>query len=278
MKEVTNQYRLITMLSFLFLLLLASPTFALSTANTTSTLNWDTLTIVDSAGSSSGYSWTETPGYTSIQADTRNGSTNYVGDTLRYWAPNNPWGDYSTENTILGTKSTASTTLRTLTTHAIATADGIATKDVGATADLHRTGQMYVKSDTTLTFSIDYKVENSLESNLLNEGSHNFSLISFFIYHPVDDRHPETNTSGFTSPVWDVLSEFRTIESGTFEGTLSFSAGLWGGEHYSLEAHMYSTVGANSPQQATPVPEPATILLLGAGLAGLAFYRRKKNK
>ncbi|MBI4682167.1 MAG: PEP-CTERM sorting domain-containing protein, partial [Nitrospirae bacterium] len=27
-----------------------------------------------------------------------------------------------------------------------------------------------------------------------------------------------------------------------------------------------------------PVPEPGTLMLLGSGLMGVAFYRRRKNK
>ncbi|WP_321369137.1 PEP-CTERM sorting domain-containing protein [uncultured Desulfuromusa sp.] len=55
---------------------------------------------------------------------------------------------------------------------------------------------------------------------------------------------------------------------GTLDVTLSSN---WG--DFYLD---YSTLTANGFDNA-PVPEPSTLLLLGAGVAGLAFYRRKKN-
>ena len=40
----------------------------------------------------------------------------------------------------------------------------------------------------------------------------------------------------------------------------------------------YSILTVNGDDGTAPVPEPGTLLLLGSGLAGLAFYRRKKMK
>jgi hypothetical protein len=55
-------------------------------------------------------------------------------------------------------------------------------------------------------------------------------------------------------------------------GGLDVTIESWGGDFY-LD---YSILTANGCDNA-PVPEPSTLLLLGAGVAGLAFYRRKKN-
>ena len=56
-------------------------------------------------------------------------------------------------------------------------------------------------------------------------------------------------------------------------GTYDVVIDQWWGDFY-LD---YSTLTANGENNA-PVPEPGTLLLLGSGLAGLAFYRRKRTK
>lgn len=79
--------------------------------------------------------------------------------------------------------------------------------------------------------------------------------------------------------------EYQLLGTGEPHGTLRFTGAFDTVTWRSLSDESWNgfTVGVEGtaeeilPSDGNPVPEPSTILLLGSGLAGLVFYRRKRK-
>ncbi|RKX26680.1 MAG: hypothetical protein DRP47_07780, partial [Candidatus Zixiibacteriota bacterium] len=74
---------------------------------------------------------------------------------------------------------------------------------------------------------------------------------------------------------FDLNDNYQLIDNNMIG--IFFEDGLDMGLSDTLTVHAYIVNFGEIDEEVAPVPEPATFILLGSGLAGLAFYRRKRK-